>query len=125
MRSAAIVAGTQESLRGELATRLSPGALDGRMMCTKNGVLSKFDLLAGELAEKWDEQVSWIGETIGHEKAIETPHRGSSTQRRQGWDDDRDRPWGCLEPLLDRKSTRLNSSHLGISYAVFCLKKKI
>src|SRR5215472_17609659 len=28
------------------------------------------------------------------------------------------------EPRLDRKSTRLNSSHLGISYAVFCLKKK-
>src|SRR5205814_10605087 len=28
------------------------------------------------------------------------------------------------EVELDRKSTRLNSSHLGISYAVFCLKKK-
>src|SRR5262245_63905723 len=27
-------------------------------------------------------------------------------------------------PRKDRKSTRLNSSHLGISYAVFCLKKK-
>src|SRR5256885_3900921 len=27
-------------------------------------------------------------------------------------------------PPLDRKSTRLNSSHLVISYAVFCLKKK-
>src|SRR5262245_64251338 len=27
--------------------------------------------------------------------------------------------------LLDRKSTRLNSSHLGISYAVFCLKTNI
>src|ERR1035438_7348551 len=27
-------------------------------------------------------------------------------------------------PSSDRKSTRLNSSHLGISYAVFCLKKK-
>src|SRR5256885_5572434 len=27
-------------------------------------------------------------------------------------------------PKLDRKSTRLNSSHLVISYAVFCLKKK-
>src|SRR5258705_8312597 len=26
--------------------------------------------------------------------------------------------------IKDRKSTRLNSSHLGISYAVFCLKKK-
>src|SRR5204863_4311243 len=29
-----------------------------------------------------------------------------------------------LTPLLDRKSTRLNSSHVEISYAVFCLKKK-
>src|SRR5207253_11152208 len=28
------------------------------------------------------------------------------------------------ERLLDRKSTRLNSSHVAISYAVFCLKKK-
>src|SRR5688572_32102236 len=27
-------------------------------------------------------------------------------------------------PLIDRKSTRLNSSHSQISYAVFCLKKK-
>src|SRR5262245_62756021 len=34
-------------------------------------------------------------------------------------DDDRELALG------DRKSTRLNSSHLGISYAVFCLKKKI
>src|SRR5438874_7783258 len=36
------------------------------------------------------------------------------------------RPWeaatGALE--IDRKSTRLNSSHVEISYAVFCLKKK-
>src|SRR2546426_4769857 len=28
------------------------------------------------------------------------------------------------DPRVDRKSTRLNSSHLVISYAVFCLKKK-
>src|SRR2546426_2792023 len=40
--------------------------------------------------------------------------------------------WGEIGPLVtqrlltvgDRKSTRLNSSHLVISYAVFCLKKK-
>src|SRR5215813_3179879 len=40
--------------------------------------------------------------------------------------------WGCRrpgrpgspEPRRDRKSTRLNSSHVRISYAVFCLKKK-
>src|SRR5688500_19542772 len=31
---------------------------------------------------------------------------------------------GYLPALEDRKSTRLNSSHLVISYAVFCLKKK-
>src|SRR5256885_9844741 len=33
---------------------------------------------------------------------------------------------GCswIVPMADRKSTRLNSSHLVISYAVFCLKKK-
>src|SRR5258705_4492089 len=31
---------------------------------------------------------------------------------------------GQVQGILDRKSTRLNSSHLGISYAVFCLKKK-
>src|SRR5690242_20987445 len=28
------------------------------------------------------------------------------------------------KPIGDRKSTRLNSSHMSISYAVFCLKKK-
>src|SRR3712207_8516575 len=31
---------------------------------------------------------------------------------------------GSGQPLRDRKSTRLNSSHANISYAVFCLKKK-
>src|SRR5262245_64044486 len=34
------------------------------------------------------------------------------------------RPAKATRPSRDRKSTRLNSSHLGISYAVFCLKKK-
>src|SRR5258705_7066169 len=34
------------------------------------------------------------------------------------------RGWKAMRAELDRKSTRLNSSHLGISYAVFCLKKK-
>src|SRR5690625_5518146 len=31
---------------------------------------------------------------------------------------------GTVEAYLDRKSTRLNSSHVAISYAVFCMKKK-
>src|SRR5207245_10096531 len=38
----------------------------------------------------------------------------------------RRKPWatGCGDACRDRKSTRLNSSHGSISYAVFCLKKK-
>src|SRR5437868_10334230 len=32
--------------------------------------------------------------------------------------------FGLVLAVLDRKSTRLNSSHVSISYAVFCLKKK-
>src|SRR5689334_23672719 len=33
--------------------------------------------------------------------------------------------WAAFRSASDRKSTRLNSSHSSISYAVFCLKKKI
>src|SRR3712207_7409158 len=33
-------------------------------------------------------------------------------------------PFETEEEAIDRKSTRLNSSHANISYAVFCLKKK-
>src|SRR5438477_8712341 len=34
------------------------------------------------------------------------------------------RGFGARRRATDRKSTRLNSSHMSISYAVFCLKKK-
>src|SRR5690349_22214639 len=36
----------------------------------------------------------------------------------------REKGWNTSAPSRDRKSTRLNSSHVEISYAVFCLKKK-
>src|SRR3712207_7670062 len=45
--------------------------------------------------------------------------RGAGGRQRRGGGDGRGRP------ARDRKSTRLNSSHANISYAVFCLKKKI
>src|SRR5256885_5296934 len=44
------------------------------------------------------------------------PRQGASRAERHGR--------GPPAPVRDRKSTRLNSSHLVISYAVFCLKKK-
>src|SRR5256885_12452305 len=43
---------------------------------------------------------------------------------RPGHRPDPRRPGPAVPDLQDRKSTRLNSSHLVISYAVFCLKKK-
>src|ERR1039458_10416353 len=53
------------------------------------------------------------GETLGMERRRSTPrcHRRELLRS------------GSSPGDLDRKSTRLNSSHLGISYAVFCLKK--
>src|SRR5437899_6530585 len=47
-------------------------------------------------------------------------HRDLAWRRRRPFGSERDRHTRDE----DRKSTRLNSSHLGISYAVFCLKKK-
>src|SRR2546426_9066940 len=51
--------------------------------------------------------------------ASATPTRCTSAGSRRRWPEQR--PGGRRG---DRKSTRLNSSHLVISYAVFCLKKK-
>src|SRR5438105_12290193 len=48
--------------------------------------------------------------------------RGSG--RTAGWRKGNDRDIGFCSSGGDRKSTRLNSSHEWISYAVFCLKKK-
>src|SRR5258708_26256065 len=47
-----------------------------------------------------------------------------AAEREQEQRGDRDREAHVREPARDRKSTRLNSSHQIISYAVFCLKKK-
>src|SRR2546426_4869352 len=49
---------------------------------------------------------------------------GSLLLRARVWWIDRRLRRSRLRVIRDRKSTRLNSSHLVISYAVFCLKKK-
>src|SRR2546430_5359066 len=53
----------------------------------------------------------------GNVEAREIPRLHSLRMLTQGGQDD-------PVPKIDRKSTRLNSSHSQISYAVFCLKKK-
>src|SRR5262245_65632271 len=56
--------------------------------------------------------------TLSLHDALPTPPRQIAIEIEQGH-----LPPG-MPREADRKSTRLNSSHLGISYAVFCLKKK-
>src|SRR3712207_8940130 len=59
----------------------------------------------------------------GHQRPVaHRHHHGARKPRHLLQHLPRDRPV-ALE-LRDRKSTRLNSSHANISYAVFCLKKK-
>src|SRR5699024_11771816 len=50
---------------------------------------------------------------------IDTDPTGEQLAGEAPWD-----PCQCGQPWTDRKSTRLNSSHVSISYAVFCLKNK-
>src|SRR5688572_32446150 len=52
------------------------------------------------------------------------PYLGLAHHRLRGLDDLRDVLRFVVIVHADRKSTRLNSSHSQISYAVFCLKKK-
>src|SRR5690348_17397292 len=60
------------------------------------------------------------------EVACESRHRSSGSSARCAGSSSRS--WSKKiphsAPMIDRKSTRLNSSHPSISYAVFCLKKK-
>src|SRR5690606_41297347 len=62
-------------------------------------------------------------------RAVRTPTRGppgapSTHRSRRCADSSRVPPIPAPRRRADRKSTRLNSSHVKISYAVFCLKKK-
>src|SRR3712207_8863273 len=52
------------------------------------------------------------------DRLVRGPRSDGRRQRREG------AQGPFLSRLVDRKSTRLNSSHANISYAVFCLKKK-
>src|SRR5438045_7153038 len=73
--------------------------------------------------KRWEETLRLRIAQLGHTYAHDVPSGNPIT----AWVD-RLRRLPCAagsEGLEgDRKSTRLNSSHLGISYAVFCLKKK-
>src|SRR2546430_6818161 len=72
--------------------------------------------LRGLITKDREELANYMYEKGGQYLMVKT--------RREG---EQERKWGCLcigHLARDRKSTRLNSSHSQISYAVFCLKKK-
>src|SRR5256885_12848576 len=56
---------------------------------------------------------AFLMSSLFHEVEEALAHLGLGELKGESWD-----------VVVDRKSTRLNSSHLVISYAVFCLKKK-
>src|ERR1035441_10959124 len=62
------------------------------------------------------DSLSYARRLLRNRRLVVRPPRGARRSRGKGPQAD--------SPGVDRKSTRLNSSHLGISYAVFCLKKK-
>src|SRR5258707_4362214 len=64
--------------------------------------------------------------TLFRSDGIRQDYAGSAVPYSPKWSTNAtaDYDWNLSSALIDRKSTRLNSSHANISYAVFCLKKK-
>src|SRR2546426_2011886 len=78
-------------------------------------------------ASEWSSTVRWpsspraaIARVISSSTSARRSASAALTLKKRAW---RPRP-SIVATMRDRKSTRLNSSHLVISYAVFCLKKK-
>src|SRR3712207_9001735 len=80
--------------------------------------LFRSDVGVEELKEVEEKMLECYDDAISHDwSPVLTPYHGAPTPiSEQG-------P-ALSSTLRDRKSTRLNSSHANISYAVFCLKKK-
>src|SRR5699024_12005972 len=85
----------------------------------KQTLEKEIDFLEKNLAVKKDEWTAYSDKVKSdlevpakrHMKNVEVPTGEKSM-------------FGLGKEIIDRKSTRLNSSHVSISYAVFCLKKK-
>src|SRR5262245_65153915 len=79
-------------------------------------------ICCGDLGGKGAREACVVDAGMAH-MAVEVAVR-ALRQAERPMDIDAERRSVVAISALDRKSTRLNSSHLGISYAVFCLKKK-
>src|SRR5262245_64185443 len=84
-------------------------------LCRSSGDISNWAARAAQCGNTASTKFRAAGPTGAHRSTSQLLRRMSVSPLRRSRD-------GNVGP--DRKSTRLNSSHLGISYAVFCLKKK-
>src|SRR5690606_41671631 len=108
-------------LRATLRARLSPSpAATASSPLSLHDALPIFQQRRMELTSPWPtadlqesgDQLVRIGQRADAQPLLE-----GGDGHALGW-------LGDVRPVSDRKSTRLNSSHVKISYAVFCLKKK-
>src|SRR5699024_10565609 len=118
----------------------SPAELQARLVEYTNAHQQGTESVAGDSFEAWQKQISGLypglKQDILYDSREADPRLRTYVPReldvgiRQAYSD---APWydhdrivdEALDPrTTDRKSTRLNSSHVSISYAVFCLKKK-
>src|SRR5207253_3443941 len=79
---------------------------------SRQSVLSELEVSSSEKEGRRSGQSLLVGECRASRKSV-------SARAISSW-----RPSAASASKKDRKSTRLNSSHVAISYAVFCLKKK-
>src|SRR5205814_7346495 len=107
------VAGIGDEAVAEAARRIS-AALESSLRLRLMDALGE---AAAELTNQLPDGHVEVRVTGGEPELVYVPEPGAPPP--SGLDD-----LSARITLQDRKSTRLNSSHLGISYAVFCLKKK-
>src|SRR5207245_7444538 len=83
------------------------------------------DVCSSDLGGDWDHTL-WPGQPLPHHEWIDsvTPANPVFISRVDGHEALANAGAMRAAAVTDRKSTRLNSSHGSISYAVFCLKKK-
>src|SRR5690625_612931 len=108
--------GTTNPLGGDAASTWD-GALAGRsgVRTLEQDWVSEYELpvtFAGQLAEPVEEKL-----TRQEMRRMDPSAQFAMIAAREAWAD------AGVPEVEDRKSTRLNSSHVAISYAVFCLKK--
>src|SRR3989454_4695147 len=116
----------ENMLRSGMGTTCVAAVLRGNMAYIANVGDSRAYLVHGSQVKQVSQDHSWVAEQVRAglltEDQARTHAQRNVITRCLGTQSDVD--IDVFPEQIDRKSTRLNSSHLVISYAVFCLKKK-